>query len=104
MAKVTVNPGICGLPTTIVATKNDEELIDLQIKTACPNFKYLETELTQVDAFDCCFGKLDESEVFDIVKKNCPHPTCPVIIGILKAVEVAAGLALAKDASIIIEA
>ena len=32
--------------------------------------------------------------------KHCPHPSCPVPAGILKAVEVEAGLALPKDASI----
>jgi hypothetical protein len=34
--------------------------------------------------------------------KHCPHPACPVPSGILKAVEVAAGLALPRDASIVI--
>jgi hypothetical protein len=41
------------------------------------------------------------SQVIDISLKNIPHVSCPVISGILKALEVSVGLALPKDASII---
>jgi hypothetical protein len=42
----------------------------------------------------------DGPEVLRAATKLCPHPACPVPVGILKAVEVSAGLALPKDASI----
>jgi len=35
-----------------------------------------------------------------LAAKHCKHAACPVPSGIIKAIEVAAGLALPKDASI----
>jgi hypothetical protein len=40
------------------------------------------------------------SQVLDISLKTIPHVSCPVISGILKALEVSVGLALPKDAAI----
>jgi len=36
-------------------------------------------------------------------ESDCPHVTCPLYYGFLKAVEVAAGMALPKNAGISIE-
>jgi hypothetical protein len=38
--------------------------------------------------------------VWELATKYCPHAACPVPVGILKAVEVEAGLALAANVSI----
>lgn len=38
--------------------------------------------------------------VWELAAKHCPHAACPVPVGILKAVEVEAGLALPADVSI----
>jgi hypothetical protein len=35
-----------------------------------------------------------------LAAKHCAHPACPVPVGIIKAVEVEAGLALAADVTI----
>jgi hypothetical protein len=40
------------------------------------------------------------SQVLDISLKTIPHVSCPVISGLLKALEVSVGLALPRDASI----
>ncbi len=40
------------------------------------------------------------SEVIDISLATIPHVSCPVISGVLKALEVSVGLALPKDATI----
>ncbi|UCF98485.1 MAG: hypothetical protein JSV89_02875 [Spirochaetaceae bacterium] len=36
-------------------------------------------------------------------ESDCPHVTCPLYCGFLKAIEVAAGMALPKDATISID-
>ena len=40
------------------------------------------------------------SQVIDLALKTIPHVSCPVISGVLKALEVSTGLALVKDATI----
>jgi hypothetical protein len=42
----------------------------------------------------------DGPKTLRIAAKHCKHTACPVPSGIIKAVEVASGLALPKDASI----
>jgi hypothetical protein len=37
-----------------------------------------------------------------LVREHCLHPSCPVPAGIIKAVEVEAGLALPKDVAIVV--
>jgi len=40
------------------------------------------------------------SEFLEIALDTIPHVSCPVITGVLKALEVSVGLALPKDATI----
>ena len=37
--------------------------------------------------------------VYEVFAKYSPHPSCPGVSGILKTVEVAAGLALSQEVS-----
>ena len=41
-----------------------------------------------------------EGQLYGVARRFVRHPACPVLAGILKAVEVAAGLALPRDAVI----
>jgi len=100
MAQVRIKPGICGLCTTVIATSEDEQNAQLKIVSECPNFKKMETELTQADAYVECFAKVGEGKIYETCRKYCKHSACPVPCGIIKAVEVACGLALPKDATI----
>jgi hypothetical protein len=38
----------------------------------------------------------------ELARVHCLHPACPVPAGIIKAVEVEAGMALPKDAAILV--
>ena len=100
MVEVKIHAGICGFITTVEANSEDLQMTTLKIKSECPNFKALEEELTEVDAYTECFGKIGESEIYAICRKYCKHAACPVPCGITKAVEVACSLALPKDATI----
>ena len=99
MTKVKIDAGICGFTTSVIAQSEDMQIAKLTIRTSCPNYKPLEKELVEVDGYIECFGKLGEGEIYATCKKYCPHPACPVPSGIVKAVEVACGLALPKDVS-----
>jgi hypothetical protein len=59
-------------------------------------------ELKEVDAFEEYFSKFGNSKVYELAKKFCKHPACPVPSAIIKGIEVACGLALPKDVEITI--
>lgn len=103
MVEVKVNPGVCGLKSLIKVNSENKQTALIEFQTACPNLKPLEQELKEVDGFKECFAKLGESQVYELGKKYCKHPACPVPSAIIKGVEVACGLALPRDVEIKIE-
>ncbi len=104
MAKVTVEAGICNFTAVINAVKNDEtEMVDVKIATGCPNFKHLNEDSVEIDALSACFEKVGLGEIFELFRPSCPHSACPIPTAMIKAVEVAEGLALPKDVTMKIE-
>ena len=103
MVEVKVNPGVCGLKSTLKVSSEDMQTALIEMVTDCPNIKPLAQELKEVDAYEECFSKLGESNVYELAKKHCKHAACPVPSAIIKGIEVACGLALPKDVEIIIE-
>lgn len=100
MVEVKVNPGICGLDSVMTFDSDDMQTVSVDFKTKCPSLKPLEQELTEVDAYDICFAKYGDGVISELAHKYCKHPGCPVPAAIIKGIEVAAGLALPKDAEI----
>ncbi len=104
MAKVTVDAGICNFKAVIEAVKNeDTEMVEVKFNSGCPNFKQFNGETLEFDALEVCFEKLGEGEVFETLKPSCPHSACPFPTAMIKAIEVAEGLALPKDVIMQIE-
>jgi hypothetical protein len=104
MARVTVDTGICGFSTTIITASEDRQRVSISYETQCPHAAKARAQLTEVDAYQELFKKPHETGVYQTLSPHLPHVTCPLYSGFLKAVEVAAGLALPKDAHIAIEA
>jgi hypothetical protein len=100
MAKVIVDAGICGFTTTIRTSSNDGQTVMVRLETDCPNLARLAEEPIEVDAYSECLVKFGESPLFETLRNHCKHPGCPVYSGIIKGIEVSAGLALPKDVSI----
>ncbi len=103
MAKVTVDAGICGFTTEIHTESEDGQNVAIEFESQCPHVLKARGELTQVDAYTEIFQKPDKTVVYAALSKHLPHVTCPLYSGFLKAIEVAGGLALPKDATITIE-
>ncbi len=106
MTKVDVFAGICGFTTHIEAQDRGSYTASLVLDSECPNWSKVgeilgdqEIEVMKELFKDKATGTLN-SKVLDTALKNIPHVSCPVISGVLKALEVSVGLALAKDASI----
>ena len=103
MNKVTVKPGVCGLISEITVEADEMQTCKVSIVSACDAIKAMEAALSEVDGFTECFARFSDSEVYKAADAHCKHLACPVPSGILKAIEVACGLALPKNAEIIVE-
>ena len=100
MAKAIIMSGVCGFKTEVLAEKSKGFTVLLDIKSDCPAFSDLNDHLKTVDGMACIMNKVGEGPVYDACRVNCKHSACPVPMGIIKAVEVAAGLALPKEVTV----
>lgn len=99
MAKAEIFSGICGFTTHVEAT-SDGSLVNLSIESECKAINTLAGELAQVEPFKEISAKRNLPKTLEMGIKHCTHAACPVPVGIIKAVEIEAGLALPKDVSI----
>jgi hypothetical protein len=99
MAKSEIFAGICGFSTRVEA-KMDGEMVNLEIVSDCPGIQKLAQNLVQVNPYQEISARRAVPSTLQAGLKYCTHAACPVPVGIIKAVEVEAGLALPLDASI----
>lgn len=99
MTRVEILSGICGFTTVVEANadKGNPYLIHLTFESDCPAVNRLGAELPEVDAFQESTYRGEGPRTLQHASQCLDHPSCPVPLGIIKAVEVAAGLALPKD-------
>ena len=103
---MTVCAGICGFTTQIISVDKGQYKAKITISSDCPNWTKV-NELFAAKEFnamtelfkDRATGEL-KSEILAISLSTIPHVSCPVISGVLKALEVSVGLALPQDATI----
>jgi len=99
MSKTVIESGICGFTTEVIA-RADSRTCSLIITSDCPEIQGLAKVLVEVDPMEEITYRGEGPLTLRLARKHCPHPACPVPSGIIKAVEVEAGLALPKDATI----
>ena len=99
MAKAEISPGACGFNTVVIA-KREGALCRLSIESDCEAIRKLATELTQVEPFHEISFRGAVPRSLQAGARYCAHAACPVPVGIIKAVEVEAGLNLPVDAAI----
>jgi hypothetical protein len=78
----------------------DGRNVVLDIDSDCDAIQRLAEELTEVEPFQEITFRGEGPRTLKLGAKHCYHPACPVPVGIIKAVEVEAGLALPADAVI----
>jgi hypothetical protein len=100
MAKAEIYPGVCGLTTTVNAQKTADGQVSLDIQSECKAIRRLAEQLKEVDPFREFTFRGKGPLTLGLSAKYCSHAACPVPTGIIKAVEVAAGLALPADVTI----
>lgn len=100
MAQAEIKPGICGFTTTAEVRKTGVRSCSLTVKSDCPHIRDLAAKLTELDPFREITFRDGGPLVFQAASRSLPHPACPVPVGIIKAIEVEAGLALPRDVEI----
>ncbi len=103
MTRVKIEPGVCGLNTIVNAEfDEDENTVTLKIHSACEAVQAITKELGDTfDAFEVCLVRPGQDPISKFAGQTFPgHAACPTISGIIKCMEVEAGLALPKDVSI----
>ncbi len=100
IACVTVEPGICGFPCTITARKLDTQTVTIEINgSECKQIKRLSTRLTEMSLKEL-FMPLSRNPVYIAAEKSGCHPSCAIPAAVIKAVEVALGMALPREVRI----
>ena len=99
MASAEIESGICGFCTT-VTTSGAGRKVRVEFETECEYVEQLAEALTEVDPYQEISYRGEGPVTLRLAAEHLVHPACPVPSGIIKAIEVEAGLALPKDASI----
>lgn len=100
MAKAEILPGNCGFTTTVETTM-DGDVCKITVVSDCKAMQKLALELTEVNPYkEISFRRNNSPLILQMGARYCTHAACPVPVGIIKAVEVEAGLALPMDVTI----
>ena len=96
MSTAEIFAGNCGFNTKVEATM-DGKVCKLQITSECEAIRKLGDELTEVSPYQEISFKRAMPKIHAAGHKFCTHAACPVPVGIIKAVEIEARLALPTD-------
>ena len=99
MATAEIFAGNCGFSTKVEATM-DGKICKLSITSECSAINRMAAELTEVDPYQQISFRRAMPTIHAAGHKFCTHAACPVPVGIIKAVEVEAKLALPTDVTI----
>ncbi len=99
MARVEIDAGICGHSTTVKATAGEGYKVRVSLESTCPHVWMIAGDLDEVDALQQIGLRGGLPPVLEAAYAHCVHAACPVPSGLIKSIEVAAGLALPQDVS-----
>ena len=99
MAGAEIYAGICGFKTEVKTLMEGSKCM-IRIESDCPEIQRLSEELNAVDPFGEISFRGNGPLTLKLGAKHCAHAACPVPVGIIKAIEVEAGLALPADVTI----
>lgn len=98
--RVIVDPGICGFPCVIHVRKDDARTVSIEISgSECKQIKKLAGQLKRMTMQEL-FLPFSKNPAFLFAQKSGCHPSCPVPVAVLKAVEVGMEMALPKQVRI----
>jgi len=100
--EVTINPGVCGFITEVVASSENDMDVKISLTSGCEPVERMLKELGDTyNSYDVCLAKPGKGPIYDYAAQNYPgHCACPVPAGIIKAIEAECHLALPRDSYI----
>jgi hypothetical protein len=84
----------------VLATSNGDGTVHLDVQSDCKAVMKLAERMQNVDPYREFTWRRQGPQTLELAPQCLSHPACPVPSGIIKAVEVEAGLALPKDVTI----
>ena len=99
MTTVEVDAGACGFVTRLRAALHADGEVSLHGVSKCPRVQAYLAGLQVVDV-SSALGRCCLEKIFEPAAQVGLHPACLVPVGVIRAVEIAAGLALPRQASI----
>lgn len=100
VTRVNVDPGICGFPCVIQVRKDDARTVSIEIfGSECEQIKKLAGQLKRMTMQEL-FLPVSKNPAFLFAQKSGCHPSCPVPVAVLKAVEVGMEMALPRQVRI----
>jgi len=99
MATAEIFAGNCGFNTKVEATM-EGKVCKLKIVSECSAINRMAAELTEVNPFQEISFRRAMPSIHAAGHKHCTHAACPVPVGIIKAMEVEAKIALPTDVTI----
>lgn len=104
MIQTEIHPGVCGFKAAVEAEVRDYQFVTLKVQSECDTIKKVARALKEFDAYNEIQQGFD-GELHTIVKKNLKGccSGCVVPAGLFKSMQVAAGLALPRNCSIILK-
>jgi len=96
MSKLRIQPGACGMEVIVEVSHVEKKTYAVSVVSECPMVVKLGNDLGTLSMMDA-FKRLIENPVYVKGAACIKHAACPVPSGILKALEVEAGLAVPKD-------
>jgi len=108
ICKAEIEAGICGFRTTVRAQSEDAQHVAFEVVTDCENILRFASKLStfgSIDAFEE-INPVKGSRLLEAARSSMSGccAGCAVPVGVFKAMQVAAGLALPKDVHIVVTA
>jgi hypothetical protein len=95
-----VDPGICGFPCIVKAQKNGARTVSIEISgSECKQIQKLSGLLQNMSLVEL-FKPITQNPVMISAQKSGCHTSCAIPLAILKTVEVAMEMALARDVNL----
>ena len=97
MAIVRIVPGVCGMETHIEAQADEGYQVTFKITSSCEHIQKMVAELGEVSALEELRRPITQTTPYQLADRFFFHAACPVPSAIVKAMEIAAGMALPAD-------
>jgi hypothetical protein len=99
MTRVKIDPGVCGFSAVVTVEKQEGQNFSVKIESDCEMVQQLGQEISSLTLKDA-FIRFDNNRVYGKASSCLKHTACPVPSGILKALEVEAGLAVPRNVTV----